>query len=363
MRVGLVVYGGLELQSGGFLYDRMLVEALRQAGDVVDIISLPWEAYGRCIAHNFSPAIRSRLRAWEGDVLLQDELVYPSLCLQNRSLRRSRGAPFVSIVHHLASSEARGFAARGAVLLAERAYVRSVDGFIFNGETTKRAVLELRGAACPGIVAHPGGDRFCATGVGGHPGGRSFQDRPLRVLFVGNLIPRKGLLTLLEALAMSASGDWRLTVAGSRTVDAAYARTVDRFVEKRGLQERVRMKGRLEDAELVSELRTHHVLAVPSSYEGFGIVYLEAMGFGVVPIGTTGGGAEEVIEPGTSGFLVPPGDAAALADTLGELCRDRSLLASCAGAARQRFLQFPGWAQRMAEVRAWLLSFAEQSRS
>ena len=105
MRVGLVIYGDLEFPSGGFLYDRMLVHALRRAGDMVDVISLPWESYGRCLAHNFSRAVRARLRRWQGDLLLQDELVHPSLFLLNRNLGRAPGFPIVSIVHHLRTSE------------------------------------------------------------------------------------------------------------------------------------------------------------------------------------------------------------------------------------------------------------------
>jgi glycosyltransferase involved in cell wall biosynthesis len=86
------------------------------------------------------------------------------------------------------------------------------------------------------------------------------------------------------------------------------------------------------------------------------------MGFSVVPIGTTAGGAAEVIQPGTSGFLVPPGDARALADVIGRLDADRGLLASCASAARRRFLQFPGWGPAMAEIGTWLHSFVGQPR-
>jgi glycosyltransferase involved in cell wall biosynthesis len=361
MRVGLVIYGGLEHPSGGFLYDRMLVETLRQAGDEVDVISLPWQTYGRCMAHNFDPGIRARLCEWKGDVLLQDELVHPSLFLLNRALRRALAVPLVSIVHHLASSERRGGFLGGAERFAERAYLRSVDGFVFNGEVTRRAVQELSGATCAGIVASPAGDRLGCAMTDAEAAARAADAPPLRVLFVGSLIPRKGLLTLLQALALSERGEWRLTVVGSRTVDPAHARQVDRFVKERGLQDLVWLKDHLDDGQLAEEFRAHHVLAVPSAYEGFGIVYLEAMGFGVVPIGSTSGGAGEVIEDGRSGFLVAPGDPKALADVIRKLGANRNLLGSCARAARQRFRRFPGWGPRMTEVRAWLHCFVEQA--
>jgi glycosyltransferase involved in cell wall biosynthesis len=237
----------------------------------------------------------------------------------------------------------------------ERAYLRTVDAFVFNGEVTRQSVRLLRGGAVFGMVAPPGGDRLGQGVTEAESDARAAAGAPLRVLFVGNLIPRKGLLTLLRALAMRARDDWRLTVVGSRAVDPAHVRQVDRFVIQRGLGERVLMKGHLDDGALASELRAAHVLAVPSAYEGFGIVYLEAMGFGVVPFGSTEGGASEVIEDGKSGFLVRPGDAARLAEVIQRLCADRELLRSRARAALRRFRQFPGWEARMKGVRQWLV--------
>jgi glycosyltransferase involved in cell wall biosynthesis len=363
MRVGLVIYGSLEFRSGGFLYDRMLVETLRQAGDEVDVISLPWQSYGACIAHNFSPTLRTRLRGWRGDVMLQDELVHPSLLFLNRAIRPPRAAPVVSIVHHLTSSERQGKLSRGAARLVERAYLRTVDGFIFNGEVTRCAVHELRGAAGPGIVASPGGDRLCREMTESDVVARSADGPPLRVLFVGNIVERKGLLTLLEALSASPREAWQLTVVGSRSVDPAHARRVDMFVRDRGLQARVAIKDHLDDSQLAEEFRSHHVLAVPSFYEGYGVVYLEAMGFGVVPIGTTSGGASEVIENGKDGFLVSRGDPRALAELILRLGKDRDLLKSRALSCLQRFRAAPVWKAQMRGVREWLCTFVDQWRN
>ncbi|MGA2479216.1 MAG: glycosyltransferase family 1 protein, partial [Spirochaetia bacterium] len=101
MRVGLVIYGDLSFASGGFLYDRMLVDALKAAGDTVEVISLPWKSYGSCLLQNLDPRIRARLAGWDGELLLQDELVHPSLFILNRTLRTRRRIPRISIVHHL----------------------------------------------------------------------------------------------------------------------------------------------------------------------------------------------------------------------------------------------------------------------
>jgi glycosyltransferase involved in cell wall biosynthesis len=98
-------------------------------------------------------------------------------------------------------------------------------------------------------------------------------------------------------------------------------------------------------------------LVVPSEYEGFGIVYLEGMSFGLPAIGSTAGAAREIITDGANGYLVPPNDPAALAKRLAALASDRDQLAHLSVAARERFLSQPSWADSMAHVRQALLDW------
>jgi glycosyltransferase involved in cell wall biosynthesis len=350
MRIGLVIYGELASVSGGFLYDRMLVDELRRGGDDVDVISLPWRGLAGGMAQTVDPRIRAMVRNWDGDMLLEDELAHPTLAL----LGPRRGIPRVAIVHHLRASEHPGRPAFGIAASVERAYLSAVDACVYNSEASRRTVRELVGRDVRGIVATPGGDRLGPGLPEEQVLLRAKEPGPLRVLFVANLIPRKGLLTLIEALRQLPRGRWTLTVSGSRGADPEHAAEVDRAVSQRGMQDNVHMAGPLDDAALTNALRTHHVLAVPSKYEGFGIVYLEAMGFGVVPIGSSAGGAAEVIEHDRSGFLVEPGDARALGRLLGGLAEDRAQLRDMAVAALRRFTEFPGWQQSMRLVRDWL---------
>jgi glycosyltransferase involved in cell wall biosynthesis len=363
MRVGLVIYGDLTYGSGGFLYDRMLGKALRNAGDTVDVISLPWKGYGRCILQNFEPQLRTRMAGWDGDLLLQDELVHPSLFILNRALQGSRRFPLISIVHHLRTSEGPAGRVCGLYRGVERAYLRTIDGFLFNSEITRRAVEDLAGQRRRGLVVTPAGDR-----LGPGPGEqevcrRAAEQGPLRVLFVGNLIPRKGLLTLLEALGRLPREEWHLSVVGSPDADPGYATQVLHSVERLSIRDSVSMEGQADDESLATALRTHHVLAVPSRYEGFGIVYLEAMGFGVVPVGSSAGGAAEIIRDGESGCLVPPDDAGALAAALRRMCEDRGRLQALARGALARFREFPGWREGMATAREHLRSLVRDKEA
>ena len=323
MRAGLLIYGSLENLSGGYLYDRKLVESLRRSGDQVEIISLARRDYARHLSDNFSQALGKRLSNLEVDILLQDELNHPSLAWINRRLRKQIQYPIVSIVHHLRSSEQRPAWQNRLYTLVERRYLQSVDGFIFNSQTTRRAVdvLGVDVNTRPHIVALPAGDRFGAGLVEAQIYERARHSGPLRIVFVGNLIARKQVHTLLAAVARLPENAWRLDIAGSLNTDPRYARKVQRQALEGGIAGMVRFLGALEDAALAGLLANSDVLAVASSYEGYGIVYLEGMGFGLPAIASTVGAAKEIITHQADGFLVEPGNPEALANALGQCDR------------------------------------------
>jgi glycosyltransferase involved in cell wall biosynthesis len=383
MRLGLILYGSLDTVSGGYLYDRMLVKHLRQAGDEVEIVSLPWHNYARHLADNFSPSLLSRLRHGNFDALLQDELNHPSLFLLNQKLRRRY--PIISIVHHLRSSETRPAWQNRLYRQVERRYLAGVDGFIFNSRTTKKAVEDLSGLKRPdrSVVAYPAASHRRPTLTADDVRARACQPGPLRLLFVGNVIPRKGLHTLLSALAKlrARSNDfsrwplttdpsgalrgvvtankkdgWRLSVVGSLTADTNYTLNIRRQIERQGLSDNIALLGSLGEAELANEFVRSHALVVPSSYEGFGIVYLEGMAFGLPAIATTAGAAGEIITHGENGFLIPPDDVEALAGHIQTLMRDRERLAAMSLAALKRYHAHPAWEQSAGSIRNFLLN-------
>jgi hypothetical protein len=90
--------------------------------------------------------------------------------------------------------------------------------------------------------------------------------------------------------------------------EPAYAKRIQESITHNGLSSFLFLHGSLDKEPLLEKLKQAHVLAVPSSYEGFGIVYLEGMCFGLPSIGTTSGAAGEVIEHGRTGYLIPPDD-------------------------------------------------------
>ncbi len=354
MHAGLVIYDNLQKVSGGYLYDRQLVEYLRRKGDRVSIVSMPWRNYVYHIMDNFSRPLLERLTHMPLDVLIEDELNHPSCFLLNHLLRERVSYPIITIVHHLRSREIHPSWQKVLYQWVERHYLSSVDGFVYNSKDTRRAVEHCIGHQKPSVVASPGGDRFAQTITEAEIVERAAQKGPRRILFLGNVIPRKGLHILFDALEELRTTDWALTVVGSLIMDERYVRPMVR--RSRRLAHRVEYTGIIDDDELARRLKTSHVLVVPSSYEGFGIAYLEGMGFGLPAIASTMGGAQEVIRHGEDGFLVEPNDSSSLAHYLRLLLHDDKRLVTMSLAARRHYAAFPTWCETAMRIRTFLLS-------
>jgi glycosyltransferase involved in cell wall biosynthesis len=347
MNIGLIIYGSLDSLSGGYLYDRKLVEHLRGRGDSVEIISMPWRNYAAHLADNLHFKLPSNL-----DILIQDELNHPSLISANQG---EHPYPIVSLVHHLRCSELRPRWQNAIYRFVEKKYLNSVDGFIYNSRTTERVVNGMVEKRKPGIVAYPPTDRF------GRPVSEDIiieraKSPGLRILFLGNVIHRKGLHTLLKAVSTQRSAV-RVDVVGSLHSEPGYARKMQDFVIDNRLTSRVIFHGSLNREPLVERLKQAHLLVVPSSYEGFGIVYLEGMCFGLPAIGTTVGAAGEIIDHGHTGYLIDLDDSRALAGYLQTLAEDRGLLERLSLNARERYLRQPTWVETAENIRTFLYSF------
>ncbi len=373
MKLGLVIYGSLDTVSGGYLYDRKLAEYLRAQGDEVEIISLPWRNYAAHLTDNLFDVVARRStfvslsvnsattkqspRNQGFDVLIQDELNHPSLIASNAG---KHPYPIVSLVHHLRCSELRPAWQNWFYRIIEKKYLQSVDGFIFNSKTTKRVVSSLVESSKPSVVAYPPTHRF-GDGISEKEIIERARSDELRILFLGNVIYRKGLHTLLEAVK-SLTSKVRLDVIGPLSSEPKYADEMRRQVAVNSLASTVTFHGALDDEPLREKLKQAHILVVPSSYEGFGIVYLEGMGFGLPAIGTTAGAAEEIITHGENGYLIEPNDAESLANRLRELERNRELLVRLSLNAVERFKSQPRWEETGKSVREFLYTIARGER-
>ena len=145
---------------------------------------------------------------------------------------------------------------------------------------------------------------------------------PRLVLFLGWLIPEKGIYELLEAVALGLRElpDLRLALGGFRNEVAVHKR-----VRRLGIEAHVEFRGWLNRVEVASALHECSVLALPSHTEGFGLVLVEAMACGTPIVTCPVGGIPEVVQSPRNAVFVPPRNATALCEALVTVLTDRKL--------------------------------------
>jgi phosphatidylinositol alpha-mannosyltransferase len=173
-------------------------------------------------------------------------------------------------------------------------------------------------------------------------GARGEPDGPLRILFIGQAVERKGLPVLLRAFeALREQVPATLTLVGASAQEVAHMMLDDRGVQALGKVSEERKRSELADAE---------VLCAPSLHgESFGMVLTEALAAATPVIASDIPGYRDVVRDGIDGTLTPPGDALALAEALRSLALDPAARTRIAIAARERAERF-AWPHVAAEV-------------
>lgn len=357
LKIGLLIYGSLNSKSGGYLYDRELAAYMSRQGERVEIVSLAWRSYSKHLGDNWHHGFWRLLHSADFDLLLQDELNHPSLFLLNHALRRRVTYPLLSIVHHLRVDEPYHSPALRPIYRAiEQHYLQTVDGFIFNSETTRRAVFALSPHPKPFIVAPPSVGH-CPNHLPNQLIVERAQEPTLNLLCVGAITPRKNQLLLLQSMSQLRDLPIYLTLVGDDRADPHYTWRVQQQIAQRNLRQRVRLYGNLPSAEL-DHLYSHaQIFVLPSLYEGFGIAYLEAMSYGLPCLATPNGAQKELIRHNREGRFFSADDSTALAQHIRELWHNRPLLTQLALAARARFAEMPTWEQTGATIHHFLHTF------
>lgn len=266
-----------------------------------------------------------------------------------RHLRRER----YDIVHmHLVHSSLAGLAAsrlaRSPVTVVTRHYAE--EGYAGKGKLLRTMdALAARASTQVVAVSEAVRDHLLSTGVPaqritviyngidlrGIDASASVEERstPDEIHFgaVGSLTVRKGHRSLLRAFAMvPRSLRARLTIIG----EGPQREPLRSLIEELGIDDRVKLAGYREDVWAL--LRKLDVYVQPSLHESFGIAILEALASRLPVIATRTGGIPEIIADGSSGILVPPDDAQALAAAMVRIAEDPALRKKLAAGGRAR---------------------------
>lgn len=317
--------GSLATPTGGYVYDRRVIAALRARGIAVTECllpaSFPWPQ-----AADIAESVE-RLRAVRADALIVDGLAYGALPADALA---QVSTPLVALVHHPLFLETGLSPAQSETLrAAEREALRRAAAVIVTGPLTARIVRETFGVA-PVAVAEPGVDP-APRATGG-------DDGIVRMLAVGALSPRKGYDILLRALA-GVDGAWRLTIVGARDRAPDCARDLDALVESAGLRDRIAFAGVVSDEALAMHYARADAFVHPAFLEGYGMAIADAVARGL-PILASREAAQAGAADGAGLLTAPAGDVAAFRAALARLVGEAELRArlsarSWAAAARQ----------------------------
>jgi glycosyltransferase involved in cell wall biosynthesis len=322
LRVAFVTVGDTSRRTGGYLYNARLVQGLRARGiEVGEVV-----ASGASLEEQERAARkpRSPLDPCAFDAVVVDALARVAV---SPYLDRWRSeTQLVALVHELPS------VAGEADPEPESALLRA--DLIVTVSRHAREVLESRSVPAGRIrVVPPGFDHLPV------PERESGAPRGDRVLCVAQWIPRKGVLDLIRSWKGRSGRDGVLELVGETEADLAYSERVYGAIAG---DETVVVRGAVDDAALAEAYAGAGLFALPSSYEGYGIVFAEALAFGLPVVACETGPVPELVGRGTA-VLVPPGDVEAFSRAFDRLIGDPDLRERMSAAARRRVATLPRW--------------------
>ncbi|NBB72031.1 MAG: glycosyltransferase [Alphaproteobacteria bacterium] len=295
----------LEQATGGYAYDRRIVEHLREAGWNVEIAELP-PGFPAPNAAELAATERWLESLDPAVPVVIDGLAFGALGHIAPAFRER--LRLVALVHHpLADETGLDQATRERLRDGEMLALRAARGVVVTSPFTAHR-LDAFGVPPGRIrVVEPGVDpRPLARGSGGVP----------TLLCVASYTRRKGHDVLLAALDRLRDRHWRLICAGVRGLDPAFEAEVETLARSFG--DRVELRARQSDTTLQALYATADLFTLASHYEGYGMVFAEAIAAGLPIVATAGGASRDTI-PHAAARLVGPGDVTALAEALGDL--------------------------------------------
>jgi D-inositol-3-phosphate glycosyltransferase len=336
----------------------------------VTLISLPCGPFGamdKNALFAYLPEFTAAVDGWARANHRTYDLIHAHYWLAGvagNMLRCRWDVPHLLTFHTLAqakNSVARSEAEREAAqrVVEERRLIHSVDAVMaFNPQ--EKAEMTWYYRADPGkVCVVPAGYDATLFTPGDRAAARRALDLPDRkplMLFVGRIDPIKGIDVLVDALCGLRREEWltappQLVIAGGNPGEAGFDALLSR-ARSLDLLDALIFVGSQPHNVLPDYYRAADVVAIPSFYESFGLVAVEAMACGTPVVASRAGGLAFTVEDGKTGFLVPHSDPQALACRLGEILRDdalRDTLGARAAVTAERFA-WPTVASRVVHI-------------
>lgn len=183
-------------------------------------------------------------------------------------------------------------------------YLKEIDVWGHRSKNIKKDFEKQFGVRSPSFICHSGVPKeFIAE----RP--RTFTNTITKFIYVGSLIKRKHPLAVLQGLVRSSLSKFTLTFIG----EGIERNVIDRLAKQKSCQGEVELAGNIPRVKVIQKLDAAECFIMISKGETFGLVYLEAMGRGLITIASKGEGMDDIIVDGQNGFFCKAGDAESLA--------------------------------------------------
>lgn len=340
------------------------VEPLACGVRVINLHTGPAAPYDKNWVLTYLPEFVSRVRCFADGEDLSYDLIHSHYWLSGEAalrLRRSWGVPVVHMFHTLGAmknsvARSKEETETGRRIASERRLMQEVDAVVAATPLDKAQMVWNYGADPERIRVVPCGvdlRRFqpAAQAAARIQLGLPADERLL--VCVGRMEPLKGMDALIRALALLRaerhpwSESLRVLLVGGDGEERpqgwnAEQRRLDALRRELHVADQVRFLGAQPQELLPAYFAAADAVAVPSHYESFGLVALEAMASGAAVVASRAGGLALTVEDGRSGLLFPPDDHVALARQLGRLLDAPELAAELRAGARRRAAEY-GW--------------------
>ncbi len=338
--------GDIETATGGYGYDRRLIELMPSMGVEATHIQLSGQ-FPTPSREDVKTAIQHLDRAPSGAKFIID---WPALGVLPAEQMHVFADRTIALIHHpLARDSGFEQEQRQTFFEGEQASLSLVHHVIVTSPST--AALLMNEYDIPDnkiTVAEPGTDPAQrATGTG----------TPLQLLAVGSLVERRGYDVLIDALKTNADRDWRMAIVGALDREPETTERLRRKIIAAGFEDRIHLTGVVVPATLNRHYASADIFVLPSLYEGYGMALGDAMARGLPIICTTGGAAAASV-PASAAIKVKPGNRDDLAEALESLLVDRKLRERLSDASWEAGRKLPTWNETARRVAAVILDIA-----
>lgn len=341
------VPGELETPTGGYVYARRILSECSQIGHHISVLTLSAEFPDPSASALKDSAAKLAALA-PGSRVLFDGLALGAL---PRELLDPLDLDIVALVHHPLALETGLDPARAITLACteEKALAKARAVICTSQHTCDLLMKRYRVPHGKLRLAPPGCDAT-QRALGGN--------MPPVLLTVATLTPRKGHDILIDALAKITDLSWRSRVIGSGGRDPATMRALRNRIAAHGIGNRVALEGAVTPTALEAAFVGSDIFVLPSRYEGYGMVFAEAMAHGLPIIACRVGAVADTV-PEDVGLLVGVDDTEALANALRYLLSHDVERCRMAEAAYKKARTLPSW-QDTSRIIADVMSEADQ---